>query len=48
MRRLFAPMNLAVYLVSEWVWMPLWDRLTAFDDRVEAARRVNADRIVGR
>lgn len=39
MRRLLAPMNLAVYLVSEWIWQPLWDRLTGWDERVEAAKR---------
>lgn len=38
-RRLLAPMNLAVYLVSEWAWLPLKDKLTGWDERVEAAKR---------
>ena len=41
MRFLLAPIEFCVYMVSEWVWQPLWDRLTGFDKRLEEARRRN-------
>ena len=37
-------MSVAIYLVSEWVWQPLWDRLTSFDERVRDAERVERER----
>jgi hypothetical protein len=39
MRRLWAPMEFAVFMVSEWLWLPLKDKLTGWDRRVEAAKR---------
>lgn len=41
MKRLWAPMEFAVWIVSEWMWQPLVDKLTGFEARLEEARRRN-------
>lgn len=42
MKRLFAPLQIATYLASEWIWQPLWDRLSKMDERLA---RIEDERI---